>query len=99
MRKFIMNKPKFSKPPMTDAEKEKRAEAFINLADSQIDKKHPSIEKPKKEPTKPLYLRAPQSLWDDIQEIIALTGLSMNAICLELLRPEIKKKLKQLREN
>ena len=30
---------------------------------------------------------------------MARTGLSMNAICLELLRPEIKRKLKELKED
>ena len=50
------------------------------------------------EKTKPLYLRAPESLWEDIHDIMALTGLSMNAICLELLRPAIKRKLKELKE-
>ena len=27
-----MSKPKFSKPPMTDEERERKAEAFINLS-------------------------------------------------------------------
>jgi len=89
---------KFSKPPMTDEEREKKAEAFLNLSDDRIDKKTPPRNKPKKEKTKAVYLRAPESLWEDIHDIMALTGLSMNAICLELLRPEIKKKLKELRE-
>ena len=47
---------------------------------------------------KPVFLRAPESLYQDIQEIIAITGLSMNSICLELLRPAIKKKLRDLKE-
>jgi hypothetical protein len=95
-----MSKLKFSKPPMmTDEEREKKAEAFINLSDEQIDKKKVLIEKPKKEKAKPVYLRAPESLWEDIHEIMARTGLSMNAICLELLRPEIKRKLKELKED
>jgi len=93
-----MSKPKFSKPPMTDKEREKKAEAFINLSDSPVTKKEKPTDKPKKEKVKPLYLRAPKSLWEDIHEIMARTGLSMNAICLDLLRPEIKRKLKRLRE-
>ena len=99
MRKYSMSKPKFSKPPLTDAEREKKLEAFINLSDNLISKKETPPAKPKKEQTKPVYLRAPESLWDDIHEIMARTGLSMNAICLELLRPEIKRKLKELRED
>lgn len=93
-----MSKPKFSKPPMTDEEREKKAEAFINLSDGPASKKEIAV-KPKKEKVKPVYLRAPESLWEDIHEIMARTGLSMNAICLELLRPEIKRKLKELRED
>ena len=49
-----------------------------------------------KEPTKNLYLRVPNSYWKDIQKIVSKTGLSMNATCLELLRPAIKDKLKEL---
>ena len=94
-----MNKSKFTKPPLTDQEREKKLEAFINLSDTPISKKQTPLEKPKKEKTKPVYLRAPESLWDDIHEIMARTGLSMNAICLDLLRPEIKRKLKELRED
>lgn len=94
-----MSKHKFSKPPMNEIEKEKRAEAFVNLTDEKINKKTTlSPERPKKEKTKPLYLRAPTSLWENIHEIMALTGLSMNAICLELLRPAIKQKLKELKD-
>lgn len=94
-----MSKSKFTKPPLTDEEREKKLEAFINLSDTPTSKKQERQEKPKKEKTKPVYLRAPESLWDDIHEIMARTGLSMNAICLDLLRPEIKRKLKELRED
>ena len=97
MRKYSMSKHKFSKPPL-DTDREKRVEAFINLSDDRIDKKENQPARPKKEKTKPLYLRAPESLWEDVHEIMALTGLSMNAICLELLRPEVKRKLKELKE-
>ena len=94
-----MSNPKFSKPPMSPEEKEKKAEAFINFVDEprKSVKQSPAPTKPVKEKVKPVYLRAPESLWNDIQEIMARTGLSMNAICMDLLRPEIKKKLKDLR--
>lgn len=94
-----MSTPKFTKPPLTDEERAKKLEAFINLSDTPINKKQVEQEKVKKEKTKPVYLRAPESLWDDIHEIMARTSLSMNAICLDLLRPEIKRKLKELRED
>ena len=84
---------------MTDEEREKKAEAFINLSDDYSNKQEIAEKKPKKEKAKPIYLRAPESLWEDVHDIMAITGLSMNAICLELLRPEIKRKLKELKEN
>ncbi|MDP4154038.1 MAG: hypothetical protein Q8929_00250 [Bacillota bacterium] len=90
-----MNKVKFSKPPISDKEKEKKADAFINLANENTDQFENKL---RREPTKSIFLRAPQSFWKDIQEIMALTGLTMNAVCLELLRPALKKKLKELKE-
>ena len=90
-----MNKVKFSKPPISDKEKEKKADAFINLANENTDQFENKL---RREPTKSIFLRAPQSFWKDIQEIMSLTGLTMNAVCLELLRPALKKKLKELKE-
>ena len=83
---------------MTQKEKEMKAEAFINLSDDEklIDN---TPTKAKKESIKPIFIRAPKSYWDSLQEIMALTGLSMNAVCLELLRPGIKKKLRELKED
>ncbi len=52
----------------------------------------------KKEPVKSQVLRFPMSLAEDIAEISAITGLSMNAICIELLRPAAKAKLKEIKE-
>jgi len=90
---------KFSKPPLlTEEEKERRAEAFINLVDDKPIKLQDRNYKVQKEQSKPLFLRVPQSLWEEIHNIMAMTGLSKNAICLELLRPAIKKKLKELKE-
>lgn len=99
MRKYSMSSSKFTKPPSTDSDREKKLEAFLNLSDIPTSNKHTQQKKHKKEKTKPVYLRAPESLWDDIHEIMARTGISMNAICLDLLRPEIKRKLKELRED
>ena len=90
-----MNKVKFSKPPLSDKEKEKKADAFINLANENTDQLENKL---RREPTKSIFLRAPQSFWKDIQEIMSLTGLTMNAVCLELLRPALKKKIKELKE-
>lgn len=94
----MVNKSKFSKTPAIKDELEKKAEAFINSTNSDPDKKTSASWKLKKEKTKPVYLRVPESLWEDIHEVMARTGISMNAICLDLLRPAIKDKLKDLRE-
>ncbi len=51
-----------------------------------------------KEPVKTLCLRVPSNFYNDIQKIMGLTGVSMNATCLELLRPAIKRKLKEIAE-
>ncbi len=89
----------FNKPPFSKEEKEKKAEAFMNL----IDDKN-TIEKQEKqrvltkEKTKAMLIRFPSSLIEDLKEISALSGISINAICLELLRPSIKKKLKELED-
>jgi hypothetical protein len=48
--------------------------------------------------TRSLFIRAPAYYYHDIQDIVKMTGLSMNAVCLELLRPAIKAKLKELKE-
>ena len=95
-----MSKSKFSKPPMmTNTEIEKKIESFVNLDDISENKNNLiSRVKLKKEKKKSIYLRAPESLWEDIQEIMMHTGLTMNAICLELIRPEVKRKLKDLKD-
>lgn len=92
---------KFIKPPLTTTEKEKKAEEFLSFVGEvkvENDKISP-IRKLEKEPTKSFPLRIPNSLFDDLREIGALTGISINAICLELLRPVVKKKLKELKES
>lgn len=101
-----MSNKKFSKPPLTFLEKEKKAEEFLNFVTSRDSKVQPAAlvteEKKQeritqKEPVKALALRFPVSLAMDIEEISAMTGFSMNAICIELLRPAAKQKLKQLK--
>jgi hypothetical protein len=95
-----MNKPKFSKPPLTMEEKQKLSDDFVNFTDKTPPQSSTPANAPlKKEPIKALFLRAPQSYFDDIQQIVQITGLTMNAVCLELLRPAIKKKLKELKED
>jgi predicted HicB family RNase H-like nuclease len=43
-------------------------------------------------------LRFPKSLAEDLAEISAKSGLSMNAICIHLLRSAVKQKLKEVKE-
>ena len=91
----------FKKAPLKSMEKEKKAEKILNyIADvtptQQVTK---NIITHKKEATKAILIRMPESFKADIHEITAFTGLSFNAVCLELLRPAIKKKLKELKED
>lgn len=97
-------KNKFTKPPLSQKEKEQKAEEFLNFStkrDTRVTEEVVTT-KPKrilkKEPIKPLALRFPISLATDIAEISAITGLSMNAICVELLRKAVKDKLKEIKE-
>jgi len=89
---------KFSKPPLTQREKNKKAKDFLTFIDYN-ENTNKNINILKKEPVKTLYLRAPESYWKDIKEIMNLTGLSMNAVCLELLRPAIKRKLREIKND
>lgn len=84
---------KFTTAPLTPLEKEKKAEAFLGFKEeSHLDKKF------KKEIMKPYLLKIPVSVFDELREISALTGISMNAICLDLLRPVIRRKLRDIKE-
>ena len=94
---------RFTKAPLSQTEKEKKAEEFLNFTDSIKTTHDDNATKKqerrlKKEAVKAFALRFPLSLSDDIAEISAITGLSMNAVCVELLRPAAKIKLKNLKE-
>lgn len=80
---------------LSEEEKEKKAEAFMDLIDPNAIKK-PVRTRFIKEKTQPLLIRFPISLMEDIREISAITGVSMNSVCLELMRPAVKKRLKEL---
>lgn len=88
---------KFSRPPLTQREKDKKTKEFLTFIDKVSDNNVNNFLK--KEPTKILYLRVPESYWKDIKEIMNLTGLSMNAVCLELLRPAIKRKIREIKND
>lgn len=95
-----MSKPtKFSDPTkMTSKERKKKEEDFMNA--SEVAQKTSLAEKPKKKKQKmiPMHIRVTEELYNEIHEIMNSTGLTMNAICLEILRPAIKRKLKELDE-
>ena len=93
---------KFNKPPLSPMEKEKKAEEFLGfLENTQKTPENGKILERKltKELMKSFLFRIPSSLYEDMREIAALTGISINAICLELLRPCVKKKLKELKDS
>ena len=86
----------FNLPPLSEEEKERKAEAFLDLVDTRVVDHKPTRTRFVKEKQKPMIIRFPISLLEDIREISALTGVSMNSVCLELLRPAVKKRLKEL---
>lgn len=93
---------KFLKPPLSNAEKEKRAESFLNFStEKDIELYGKQDTQParvmKKEPIKIVTVRLPNILADNITEIAALTGLSFNSVCLELLRKNTEQKLKEFK--
>jgi predicted HicB family RNase H-like nuclease len=94
-----MKHAKFSVPPvLTQEDKEKKAEAFLNLNNDVMKNKQVKENEAEKEPIKTMLLRLPHSLWEDIRAVHNKTSISMNAICLEIIRPGIKKKLRELNE-
>jgi hypothetical protein len=95
-----MTKTTFTKPPIINTrDKEKKADNFINQVDKTLTQNNIQQDKPiKKEIKKAFLLRMPSSSVNELNEISALTGISRNSICLELLRPTIKQKLKELKE-
>lgn len=87
----------FNKPPKSIVDdKEKKAEAFISFMDSVSAKTTKRERITQKETVRLTSLRLPASLLDDLKEVSHMTGISVNAICIEILRPTIKKKLKEL---
>lgn len=95
MRRFSM---KFNNPPKNSIEKEKKAEAFINFMDANTPQVQGRQRVKEKEQTHALSMRLPVSLVEDLKEISYMTGLSINAFCIDTLRPAVRKKLKELIE-
>lgn len=96
----MSNKQTFKKNPLSPEEKLAKEKAFLSF-DKVSNSSEPEEKKRKaeKEPVKSIFIRAPESYKNDLEEIVNITGISMNAVCLELLRPAIKKKLRELKES
>ena len=92
-----MTQNKFSRPTISAAEKEKKAVEFLGFMDKGGNEKTKE-RTTEKEITHLFSFRIPISLFDDMKEISALSGISLNAVCLEAIRLCIKKKLKELKE-
>lgn len=86
-----MNRNKtFSLPPSMD----KKVDEFID----QPKQSEISTNKQQKGGTKVLTLRIPETLHRDLQTAVVLSGISMNAIAINLLRPGVRGLIKQLQE-
>jgi len=85
----------FTKPPLSQKEREKLEKKFLEGANhnTQEEYEDESIEEIK---TKAIIIRAPVSYHKNLQKIRKVTGMTINGICLELLWPAIKQKLKDL---
>jgi predicted HTH domain antitoxin len=55
------------------------------------------MNKGKKVTIKHIHIRAPESYYIDLQRIAENSGLSLNSICLELLREGIKTRLNEMK--
>jgi hypothetical protein len=93
-----MTQNKFSRPTISTADKEKKAEEFIGFMDKVADEKTKE-RTTEKEDTHLFSFRIPISLFDDMKEISALSRISLNSICLDAIRSCVKKKLKELKED
>ena len=85
----------FTKPPLSQKEKEKLEKKFLEGAnpENQEDSDEEFLEEIK---TKTILIRAPVSYHKNLLRIRKVTGMTINGVCLELLWPAIKQKLKDL---
>ncbi len=83
----------FSRPSLSYTKKEKLARKTIENAHKEKSEVEAKIGK-----TRAFQLRMPESYYKDLIEIKRLSGVTINGICLELLRPAIKQRLNELRK-
>ena len=86
----------FSKPPLSQKEREKLEKKFLDGANPDAQEEHEEPEEVEELKIKTLIIRAPESYHKNILKIRKVTGMTINGICLELLWPAIKQKLKDL---
>jgi len=82
---------KFQRPPLSQKEKERLAENFIEGA-----ARSSPIEKKEKEKKEIIFLRIPKSLHDDLERICNLTGYKKNMFCLQAILEAARDKLRQI---
>jgi len=91
-----MSKP-FQRPPqrqpLSQKEKERLAENFIEGAARSTPLE---LEKGEKEKKEVIFLRVPKSLHDDLERIYKLTGYKKNVFCLHAIIEAVREKLKQV---
>lgn len=85
----------FTKPPLSQKEREKLEKKFLEGA-AYPDAQEEQEEQPEEIKTKTIIIRAPSSYHKNLLKIRKVTGMTINGICLELLWPAIKQKLKDL---
>ena len=82
---------KFQRPPLTDREKERAAERFIDGAA----RSSPSQGK-RRERKGVIFMRVPQSMIEDLKRIEEFTGYTPNMFCFQAIAEAIADKLKML---
>lgn len=100
----MINK-KFTKPPLSNEDKEKRAEEFISMVPG--GRPHHQVPEPQKQNTRvttkdkmlKFSFRVPSGIYEDLKEISYITGISINSICIEILRGSVRDKLKDLKSD
>jgi hypothetical protein len=84
----------FTKPPLSTKEKEKLEKKFLEGFNPEAEEQqNEELEEIK---TKTIIIRAPVSYHKNLLKIRQVTGMTINGVCLELLWPAIKQKLKDL---
>ena len=86
----------FTKPPLSQKEKEKLEKKFLEGANPDAQEEHDAEDPIEEIKTKTIIIRAPASYHKNLLKIRKVTGMTINGICLELLWPAIKQKLKDL---